>query len=569
MLILCIVVTLTQVPRNIPGIRERGETQKMKKRILAIVLALTLILALIPSAMAKTVPAGQTVGTVLFYVTNAQGEDILVSQIPVSEMESDLAAGKIDDTLHNYSILDKFVTVVHQEAQGFTVPEFVEYARSKSSVSALRDLPLEFSGTNRIEFWEIDQTGFDDMDSYTYNDLYGVERWNFPALYEQWDFAKQDYKDVNAVWESREPATFILSVRAFSQRYINTDEKFAAGDYNMEGYWYSQGLLDNQRTMRVMKPMTKDELFNKVSTANDTRYWTANIRLKAGVSVSSLGKVAAPTATMTAAGDYYYVRFASSTEGATILYNHNFISPSYTPTSPYGDTAVIVPKSAFPSGTVTMTARAVKDGYTDAGVVTLTLKSSGAEANPETPGGAWSDVPDTWYTAAVEYVMGKGLFEEVSKGKFGPAEPMTREMFITALYRLEGKPAVTSYRNFTDVTKGTPLSAAVSWAFDAGITTGTGDGSTFSPGLSITREEIAAMFYRYAKHKGRDLSAKGDLSVFPDYADTSSYGVEPLTWANGVKLINGSTGSDGIDYLLPKGTTTRAQCAQMFKNYGV
>ncbi|MDR0819212.1 MAG: S-layer homology domain-containing protein, partial [Oscillospiraceae bacterium] len=403
---------------------------------------------------------------------------------------------------------------------------------------------------------------------------YGVERWNFPALYEQWDFAKQDYKDVNAVWESREPATFVLSVRAFSQRYINTDEKFAAGDYNMEGYWQSKGLLDNQRTMRVMKPMTKDELFNKVSTANDTRYWTANIRLKAGVSVSSLGKVAAPTAVMTDAGDNYYIKFNCSTEGATILYNHNFISPSYTPTSPYGDTAVIVPKSAFPSGTVTMTARAVKDGYTDAGVVTLTLKSSGTEANPEAPGGAWSDVPDTWYTAAVEYVMGAGLFDEQGKGLFAPDAPMTREMFITALYRLDGKPAVTSYRNFSDVTKGTPLSAAVSWAFDAGITTGTGDGSasdiqTFSPELSITREQIAAMFYRYAKHKGRDLSAKGDLSVFPDSGDTSSYGVEPLTWANGVKLINGSTGYDGIDYLLPKGTTTRAQCAQMFKNYGV
>ena len=82
---------------------------------------------------------------------------------------------------------------------------------------------------------------------------------------------------------------------------------------------------------------------------------------------------------MTEDADSYYIRFACATPGATILYNHNSISPSYTPTRAYTGGAVKIPRGAFPSGTVTMTCRAVKDGYTDAGVQTLKLTASGTE----------------------------------------------------------------------------------------------------------------------------------------------------------------------------------------------
>ncbi|MDR3278175.1 MAG: hypothetical protein LBT12_05320, partial [Oscillospiraceae bacterium] len=318
----------------------------LKKLVTAIlILAIALTLCALP-ASAKTTPAGQTVGTVLFYITNAKGEEILVSQIPVTEMEADMAAGKIDATLHNYSLLDKFVTTLHQEAQGFSVPDFIDYARGKSTVAAIKALPLALEDASTIQFWEIDQTAYDDMDTYTYGDLYGVPRYNFPLLYEYWDYKTQDYYDptgkmtreetIDHIFKNRQPELFVLSVRAFSQRYMATSEKFGV-DYNMESYWFNQGFLDNQRTMRVMKPMTKDELYNKTPTAADTRYWTANIRLNmAGApSLAPLGTVAAPTAVMTESADNYYVRFSCATEGAAILYNHNFISPSYTPTSPY------------------------------------------------------------------------------------------------------------------------------------------------------------------------------------------------------------------------------------------
>jgi lysozyme family protein len=211
--------------------------KKMFRQITATALIAAIVLTLAtPFASAKTNPAGQTVGTVLFYITNVSGEEILVSQIPVSEMEADMAGGNIDDTLHNYSLLDKFTTTVHQEAQGFTVPEFIEYAQSKTMVDALRALPLTFSGADKVSFWEIDQTAYDDMDTYTYGDLYSVPRYNFPLLYEYWNYDTQDYFDpagkmsreqvIDHIFANGQPETMLLSVRAFSQRYMVTDEKF-------------------------------------------------------------------------------------------------------------------------------------------------------------------------------------------------------------------------------------------------------------------------------------------------------------------------------------------------------
>ncbi|MDR1246980.1 MAG: S-layer homology domain-containing protein [Clostridiales Family XIII bacterium] len=547
--------------------------KKFVSALLAGGLIITSAFAALP-ASAKTIPAGQTVGTVLFYVTNSGGEEILASHIAVSEMEADMKAGKISTQNHNYSLLDRFVTTLHQEAQGFTVPEFIDYAKSKSSLAEIRALPLSLSGNSVIRFWEIDQTGYDDLDTYTYDDLYGVKRYNFPLLYEYWDYAKQDYGDpagkltheqvIDRIFESGEPEIFILSVRGFSQRYMVTDEKYGV-DYNMENYWQSKGVMDNERTVRIMKPMTREELYNKTPTASDTRYWVANICLNQenAPDLASLGAVAAPTAVMTEAGDNYYIRFSCATNEATILYNHNFISPSYTPTSLYGGSAVTVPKEHFPSGEVTMTARAVKDGYSDAGVVTLKLKSAGVEQNPDTSV-AYTDVTDgAWYADAVAYVMGKGLFDVKRAGTFGTGDPMTRAMLASALYRLEGSPEVTEYADFPDITRGTPLSAAVSWAYSAGVVSGMSDGS-FLPDGEITREQIAAMLYRYANYKGADTSVKGDLSAFTDAAGISGYATEAVVWANGAKLINGM--GDGT--LAPQGKSTRAQVAQVLFNYG-
>ncbi|MDR1194489.1 MAG: S-layer homology domain-containing protein [Peptococcaceae bacterium] len=546
----------------------------MLKKYLAA--ALTLLIALCAAAApvgAKTNPVGQTVGVALFYITNARGEEILVSQIPVATMEADMAAGKIDDASHNYSLLDRFTTTLHQEAQGFTVPAFIDYAKSKSTLAGLRALPLTLEGSSTIQFWEIDQNGYDDMDTYTEGELYGVPRYNFPLLYQYWDYSKQDYYDpagrlsraevIDRIFSEGQPEIFLLSVRAFSQRYMVTEEKYGV-DYNMENYWRDSGRLDNERTIRLMLPMTKDDLYSKTPTASDTRYWVANVRLNMAnpPATAPLGRVAAPTATLTEAGDNYYLRLSCATPGATILYNHNFISPSFTPTAPYGDSPVVIPKHFFPGGQVTMTARAVKDGYADAGVVTLTLKPSGQELDPAAAAADWADVAETaWYYGAVNLVMEKGLFDPKSQGVFGVSDSTTRGAFAVALYRLDGSPAVGTFADFADITKGTPLSAAASWAFNNDVISGVGN-NRFQPDADITREQIAAFLRNYARYKKADtVAAPGDLSLFPDGDKTAAWARESLAWAVGRNLI----GDAGGGALMPKGTVTRAQAATMLQ----
>lgn len=540
--------------------------KKIKKGIASLLIAVMGLSVCCIGASAKTIPAGQTVGTVLFYITNSAGERILVSQIPVGEMESDMAAGMIDDTNHNYSLLDRYVTTVHQEAEGFTVPEFVSYAKSKSSLESVRDLDLTFTGRDVIRFWEIDQSGFDDYDTYTYDDLYGVARYNFPLLYEYWNYRTQDYCDpadvmsrdevMDHIFQNGEPEVFLLSVRAFSQRYMITDSKYGTGDCNMENFWLDSGFLDNERALRVMKPMTKDDLYSKSSTASDSRYWVANILLSMenAPDFTAIGAVAAPTAVMTEDADNYYIRFACETGGAAIYYNHNYISPSYTPTCAYTGGAVTIPKSWFPDGTVTMTCRAVKEGCTDAGVVTLKLASSGKEAAWDNP---YSDVSAAdWYYGAVEYVTQNGLFDAAGLNAFGPGEPMTRAMLAEALYRLAGSPTVTCGSPFADCGE-----TSVVWAFENGVVNGTSD-TTFSPDDSITREQIAAMFSRYAKKvAGADMSVSNDLASFTDKSNVSGWAVGSMTWAVGARLINGTSS----DTLSPKGTATRAQAAAMIQ----
>ena len=541
--------------------------KKRRAAALALALALTAGLWTIPAA-AKTDPAGQTVGTVLFYVTNDKGERVLAAQIPVAEMEADLAAGRIDDTVHNYSVLDRYVTPVHQEGQGFTVPEFVAYAQDKSTDEAVRAQSLTFDGEDRIAFWEIDQTGYDDMDTYTYGDLYGAARYNFPLIYQYWDYKSQDYCDpegkmsreqaIDHIFQAGEPAVFLLTVRAFSQRYMITQGKYGTGDYNMENLWSSSGLLDNERTIRLMKPMTKDELYGAQSTAADTRYWVSQILLdmEQDPALTAKGAVEAPTASMTEDGENYYIRFSCATPGASIYYNHNYISPSYMPTALYEGASVVVPKSWFPSGTVTMTAHAVKDGYTDAGVVTLTLESSGTEAGWTNPYGDVSG--GDWFCDAVRYVSEKRLFDPMADGGFGPEQPMTRLMLAQALYRLSGSPAVSGKGPFVDTTD-----PAVVWAYEQGVVTGTSS-DTFEPGGTITREQIAAMLRRYAGTAGRDVSAQGGLSAFPDGGKVAGWAEDGMAWAVGAKLINGT----GAGLLAPQDTATRSQVAQILLNFG-
>ena len=151
--------------------------------------------------------------------------------------------------------------------------------------------------------------------------------------------------------------------------------------------------------------------------------------------------------------------------------------------------------------------------------------------------------------------MEQGLFDLTGADTFSPDAPMTRLMLAEALYRLSGSPAAEGESPFPDCS-----APAVIWAYERGVVTGMGDG-TFAPGASITREQIAAMLMRCAALTG-DVSARGDLSAFPDRSAVSGWAADATAWAVGRGLING-TGAGTLD---PQGTATRSQVAQMLLN---
>ena len=152
----------------------------------------------------------------------------------------------------------------------------------------------------------------------------------------------------------------------------------------------------------------------------------------------------------------------------------------------------------------------------------------------------FSDVDkSSWYSEAVEYVYKNGLFSGVEDTLFAPDDNITRAMFVTVLYRIENEPE-TSDITFSDVADDAYYKKAVSWASRNGVVYGVSE-SDFDPDGFITREQIAALLYRYAKIKNQyDMQDKGDLSKFADSGDISDWAYEALSWANGINIIKGS-----------------------------
>lgn len=186
-----------------------------------------------------------------------------------------------------------------------------------------------------------------------------------------------------------------------------------------------------------------------------------------------------------------------------------------------------------------------------------------SDADDETPVAAFVDVADSdWYADAVQYVFANGLMAGTSDTTFSPNATTTRAMIVTILYRLEGTPAVTGTTAFTDVAAGQYYADAVAWAAQNGIVSGT-SATTFSPDGVITREQMAAILYRYAQHKGYDVTAKADLSVFTDAAQVSTYATDAMAWANASGLISGTSATT----LSPAGSATRAQVATILMRF--
>ncbi len=214
-----------------------------------------------------------------------------------------------------------------------------------------------------------------------------------------------------------------------------------------------------------------------------------------------------------------------------------------------------------------------RQGYTFAGwyadealtdkVTSVTLNSNKTvyakwtEKTPEKPALPFTDVTKgDWFYDAVQYVYDKGMMNGVDGGRFAPNATTSRAMIVTILYRLENEPAVSGKSPFTDVAAGQWYTNAVAWAAANGIVTGTTD-TTFAPNGNITREQMAAILYRYASYKGLDVSRQADLSGYADANAISAYAKQAMAWANGQGLITGVTATT----LRPDGNAVRAQAA--------
>ena len=167
-----------------------------------------------------------------------------------------------------------------------------------------------------------------------------------------------------------------------------------------------------------------------------------------------------------------------------------------------------------------------------------------------------------WFYNDVKYVYEKGMMAGTAADVFAPNATTTRAMIVTILYRLEGSPAVTGTSAFVDVPAGQWYTDAVNWAAANQIVKGT-SATTFAPNDSITREQMAAILYRYAQYKGYDVTKKADLSGYSDNGQISAYAKDALAWANAAKLINGVTNTT----LAPQGNATRAQVSAILHRF--
>ena len=234
-----------------------------------------------------------------------------------------------------------------------------------------------------------------------------------------------------------------------------------------------------------------------------------------------------------------------------------------------------VQKSAWYADAVTYAAerglmRGVGDGQfapeetmTRAMLVTVLWRYVGS---PEEWSNSFRDVrAGQWYTQAVSWAAKNGIVNGTSPTTFDPDSNMTRAMLVTVLWRLDGNPAPKSMNSFKDVPGGQWYTEAVAWASENGVVDGVGN-NLFDPDGNVTREQIAAIMYRYAGKKGYDTTKRADLSKYPDAGQVSSYAKEALSWANAEGLINGTNNGKG-DVLDPKGSATRAQVATILMRY--
>ena len=192
-----------------------------------------------------------------------------------------------------------------------------------------------------------------------------------------------------------------------------------------------------------------------------------------------------------------------------------------------------------------------------------TLKAASETITPEPLPFADVDEGD-WFAGAVRFVYENGMMNGTGADTFAPSGTASRAEIVTILYRLEGEPVVDDAADFDDVEDGAWYAGAVRWAASESIIGGYGNG-LFGTGDPVTREQLAAILYRYTVYKGYDVSIGEDTNIlsYADFADLSEYAIPAMQWACGAGIVTGTSEST----LSPQGSATRAQVAAMMMRF--
>lgn len=241
-----------------------------------------------------------------------------------------------------------------------------------------------------------------------------------------------------------------------------------------------------------------------------------------------------------------------------------------------GDTVTL---TAAGEGTLTVTdANGKTVALTDLGSGKYTFKMPSAKVSvgfkttadqpcdggKDCPSAPFTDVDTAkWYHLSIDYVLTHKMMNGVSSRAFAPNANLTRGMLVQILYNLEGKPKGTA-ANFSDVQADAWYAEAVGWAASSKVVTGYADG-TFRPNAAVTREQAAAILYRYAQSKGIDVSVGENTNIlsYVDVQQASEYAIPALQWAVGAGVLNGKNGGR----LAPTGTATRAEIAAIMQRW--
>ena len=203
------------------------------------------------------------------------------------------------------------------------------------------------------------------------------------------------------------------------------------------------------------------------------------------------------------------------------------------------------------------------------GTIQMTFTIKATETKPDVDKSSWlyDDVPEKtgWRYEAIKYVKDHGIMNGISGTRnFAPDEPLTRAMFATIIYRMEGSPKASYSAKFPDVPDGNYFSVPIIWANKAGIINGHSNTGLFGTRENITREDMVVIMYRYCKVKGLAFSGRADLGRFPDADQISGYAKEAVQWAVANGIIYGRSNTGMLD---PKGNASRVETAAIIQRF--